>query len=96
MVSRRKFSPTFKARVALDALREEQTLAELAQKYKVHPNQISQWKKQAIENMATSFERGVDKRTGDHEAELKELHAKIGQLTVEREPKATERNDVNF
>lgn len=85
MVSRRKFSADFKARVALEALREDMTLAELSKKHNVHPNQISKWKKQAVENMSGMFERGADKRTENHEAEIKELHAKIGQLTVERD-----------
>jgi len=49
MVSRRKFSSDFKARVSLEALREESTLAELSKKYNIHPNQISNWKQQAIE-----------------------------------------------
>jgi len=82
---RRSFSPEFKARVALEALSGEQTLSELASKYGVHPNQISTWKKQAKEGIVESFS-GRNKRDGhDREAQVKELHAKIGELTVERD-----------
>ena len=82
---RRKFSAEFKAKVALEALSGESTLAELASKYSVHPNQISQWKAQAKKGIVNIF---ADKRkndSGSDEAKIKELHAKIGQLTVEND-----------
>ena len=82
---RRKFSPEFKARVALDALSGEHTIAELASKYSVHPNQISQWKKQAREGVAASFSGKVQNDHQANEAHVKELHAKIGQLTIEND-----------
>lgn len=85
MAKRRNHSADFKAKVALEALREELTLPELAKKYDVHPNQISTWKKKALENMAHIFSGKQDKQKDDHEAELKELHAKIGQLSVEND-----------
>ena len=85
MVSRRKFSSDFKSRVALEALREESTLSELSKKYNIHPNQISHWKKQAIEGFNDIFSSSHDKDMVNHEDEVKELHAKIGQLTVERD-----------
>ena len=82
---RRKFSPEFKARVALDAMSGEHTLAELASKYSVHPNQISSWKKQAKEGMVASFSGKVQTDQQANESQVKELHAKIGQLTIEND-----------
>ena len=78
---RRNHSPQFKAKVALAALRGEKTLAELAEQFDVHPNQIVQWRQQAVENLAGTFDRGGSEKVS--EVELKELHAKIGQLTLE-------------
>lgn len=82
---RRKFTAEFKARVALEALTGERTLSELAAKYGVHPNQISQWKKQAREGVVASFSSRAQNDQQSHEARIKELHAKIGQLTVEKD-----------
>jgi transposase len=82
---RRRFSPEFKARVALDSLSGDYTLSELSSKYGVHQNQISTWKKQAKEGIVASF---ADKSKTDQqksEAKIEELHAKIGQLTVEKD-----------
>ena len=83
---RRNFSPEFKARVALEALSSEQTLSELSSKYGVHPNQISTWKKQAVDGLADVFSsKGRQAKETSHQSEIKELHAKIGELTVERD-----------
>lgn len=82
---RRKFSPEFKARVALDAMSGEHTIAELASKYSVHPNQISKWKKQAKEGAVASFSGKIQNAQQANEAQIKELHAKIGQLTIEND-----------
>jgi transposase len=79
---RRNHSAQFKAKVALATLRGDQTLAELALQFDVHPNQITQWKQQAVENLAATFEKGGDAKG---EIEIKELHAKIGQLTLEND-----------
>jgi len=80
---RRNHSPQFKAKVATAALRGDKTLAELATQFDVHANQITQWKQQALENMAAAFDSNAG--PGASEAELKELHAKIGQLTLEND-----------
>jgi transposase len=63
----------------------EHTLSEIASKYGVHPNQVSQWKKQAKEGIAASFSGKAQKVQQSDEARIKELHAKIGQLTVEKD-----------
>jgi transposase-like protein len=80
---RRNHSAQFKAKVALAALRGDKTLVELAERFDVHPNQITQWKQQAVENMAAAFDSEAGGKVS--EAELKELHAKIGQLTLEND-----------
>lgn len=85
MGKRTRYSAEFKARVALDAIRGEQTLSELAAKHGVHPNLIGQWKRQAIEQMATLFGGGRAEAVKEKEAEVEKLHAKIGQLLVERD-----------
>ncbi len=84
MAKRRNFSDWFKAKIALEALRGDNTIQEIAAKYHVHPNQVSTWKRQAVEGMAGVFTRG-GKSKGPTEAEVKELHAKIGRLTVEND-----------
>jgi len=85
MGKRTRYSPEFKAKVALDAIRGEQTLAELSSKHGVHPNLISQWKRQAIEQMSSLFGGGGAEAVKEKEAEVEKLHAKIGQLLVERD-----------
>ena len=81
---RRNHSAAFKAKVALEAAKEEKTLAELAQQYEVHANQISAWKRQLLDSVAEVFESSADKKR-DHEAEVKELRAKVGELVMERD-----------
>ena len=85
MAKRRNFSAEFKAKVALEALSGAYTLAELAAKHDVHPNMISQWKRKAQESLPDVFAKKADRSEAAREAEVKELHAKIGQLTVERD-----------
>lgn len=85
MRKRRRFSAEFKARVALEALTGAHTMAELAAKHDVHPNMIAQWKRKAQESLPGVFAKDRDRSDAAREAELKELHAKIGQLTVERD-----------
>lgn len=85
MTKRRKFTPEFKAKVALDALRGDKTIQEIAARHKVHPNQVSTWKRQAMDGLGDVFSTGADQARRDVEAEVHDLHAKIGQLTVERD-----------
>ena len=86
MKKRKNHSPEFKAKVALEAIREEMTLAELSKKYGVHPTQIGTWKRAAIENMTTAFiRRGSARSEQVSAAEVDKLHSKIGQLVVERD-----------
>ena len=81
---RRTFTAEFKAKVALEAIKGQRTLAEIAQHYEVHPNQISTWKRQAIEHLASTFEDGRRRREAADEAALRDqLYQQIGQLTVE-------------
>ncbi len=85
MTTRRRFTADFKARVALEALRGGKTIQEIAAKHKVHPNQVSAWKRQAIDGLGEVFSNGVDRAHRDHKSEIHGCHAKIGQLTVERD-----------
>ena len=81
---RRKFTAAFKSKVALQALREEKPLAAIASRHRIHPNQVSSWKRKAIEGMSETFSAGPERRRGDEE-EIRDLHAKIGELTIERD-----------
>jgi transposase len=79
--SRRNHTPAFKAKVALAAIKTDQTVAELAKRFDVHPNSIVQWKSELLERAGEIFESS--RPTKDQAADLKELHAKIGQQSLE-------------
>ena len=79
---RRNHAPGFKAQVAIAALKGEKTLAELAQQFDVHPNQIADWKSQLLERSSQLFGEGSAQAA---EPDLTALHAKIGQLTLEND-----------
>ena len=79
---RRNHSPAFKAKVALAAVKGDKTLAELAQQFDLHPNQITQWRSQLLENAAGAF---GDTQAGPPPVDVKALHAKIGELTLEND-----------
>src|SRR5579863_2396860 len=84
--TRRRIDSGLKAKIALEALREQATVVDLAQRYEVHPNQIYGWKKQLQDQAARAFDPGVGRGAETaHEREIERLHAKIGQLTVERD-----------
>ena len=85
MTTRRRFTGEFKAKVALEALRGDKTIQEIAVQHKAHPNQVSTWKQRAVEGMKEVFSKGAERSRGDHEGEIRDLHAKIGELTVERD-----------
>jgi transposase-like protein len=81
---RRNHSSAFKAKVALAALKNDRTLAELAEQFDVHPNQIQDWRKRLLDNAETIFGRGQRQREQSDD-KVKGLHEKIGQLTMERD-----------
>ena len=81
---KRNHLPAFKAKVALAAIKGDKTLAELAEEFDVHPNQITNWRRQLLENAVAVFGSTQDQHKLD-EARVKELHAKIGQLTLEND-----------
>ena len=80
---RRNHAPGFKAKVAIAAIKGDKTLAELAEQFDVHPNQVSEWKQQLQESAAGVFDGPARKKVD--EPDIKVLHAKIGQLTLEND-----------
>jgi transposase-like protein len=84
MTKRRSISDKFKAKVALEALRGDRTAQEIAAKHKVHPTQVTTWKRQPIDALTGVFSDKA-RRSDDNEAEVKELYAKIGKLVVEND-----------
>ena len=82
---RKRYSAEFKAKVAMEALRGELTVSQLATKHGVHQTMIGDWKHQAIEGLVSVFSGKAEAKEGIREEELEKLHAKIGQLVVERD-----------
>lgn len=83
---RKKYSPEQKARIVLEVLKEEQTVAQIALTHRVHPNQIGQWKKRAVEGLALLFtdqKHSVREIQLEHEEQVNELYADIGRLTTQ-------------
>jgi transposase-like protein len=80
--NKKRYDPAFKARVALAAVEEQESLAQLGQRFGVHPVLVGQWKRQLLKNAATAFAKDAG-RDGEHERD--ELLKKIGELTVERD-----------
>ena len=82
---RRSYPAELKAKVALEALREEATLAELATRYDVHPNLMTNWKKKARQKVLAGFSGNHERQEASREIEIKELRAEIGALVIERD-----------
>jgi len=86
MSQRRVFSSQLKAEIALASLKGEKSLSELAAEYEVHPNQVSQWKRQFLEHASKAFDDGDrGKNDADHQKEVDRLYRKIGQLEMDRD-----------
>ena len=82
--SRRKFSPEFKKKVVLEALKEQETIEYLAKKYELHPSQISTWKSEAIANFEAVF-KGSKVEKDSPKVDIDQLYSRIGQLNMEVE-----------
>ena len=85
MKRRKKYPAELKARVALEALRGDQTMAELSSRYKVHPNLITNWKKKAREGLVDVFSDRQQRREASRDVEIQELRAKVGELVIEKD-----------
>ena len=81
--TRRKFTGAFKAKVAIEALKERESLAELSKHFQVHPNIISKWKREFLENSANVFDH--QSKEQEKEIDIEKLYAKIGQLEIEND-----------
>ena len=83
--ARRNHTPASKAKVALAALKNNRTIAQLAEQFDVHPNQITSWKEQLLAGAPDVFERGGSAKSSAAEVDIKSLHAKIGELVLEND-----------
>jgi len=84
-MKRKQYSPTLKAKIVLEALRETKTIAELAAEHQIHPNLITKWKQTALADLPTLFERGAakDETAEAQEAKIAQLYQEIGKLTIQ-------------
>lgn len=82
---RRKHTPEFKARIALEAIRGIKTISEIAGEFEIHPVMVGNWKKEMLENLPSLFEQKNAKKEKDLDRETEHLHRKVGQLTMEVE-----------
>jgi transposase len=83
MTKRRKFTAAFKAKIAIEALKERKTMAELSEQYEVHPNMVQRWKNEFVRRSSEVFESKAP--SNDFDAEREKLYAKIGQLEMEKD-----------
>ena len=83
--NRRKHSSTFKAKVAMEAIKGEETIAELAHRFEVHPSQINKWKKELVEGAVNIFAADPRKKSKDDKSLINQLYQQIGQLKVEKD-----------
>ena len=83
--TRRKFSTEFKTKVSIEAIKERYTLSELANRFELHPNQISQWKKEFLDNAENAFTNGKPPGKTEEPIDIEKLYVKIGQLEMERD-----------
>lgn len=81
--TRRKFTSVFKAQIAIEAVRERESLADMAKKYEVHPNQISKWKQEFLEKSAQVFDLSGSEDSDEKQVDSDKLYAKIGELQLE-------------
>ena len=84
-MGRKKYSADFKAKVALEAIRESRTISELSSMYGVHSTMITRWKREALEQIPTVFSKGAERKDKQRDGLIESLYQKIGQLTVELE-----------
>ena len=83
---KKQYSPTFKAQIVLELLKEEKSIAQISSEHGIHPSQLHKWKKQAVEGLSQLFtddKKAVDKVKSEYEAKLEELYAQIGRLTTQ-------------
>ena len=83
MGERRKYDSRFKAEVALEAIKNQQTISQIASQYGVHPNQVSKWKRKAVEGLVEVFSDGKERKERDQQKLIDELYRQIGKLKVE-------------